>query len=148
MISVHYSDLLQAFEFVSFGSPYSHSAYISRATGEIFWESELMEEDEELPEDIGDPDKYITLPHKNEFDLGKRLVLRFCAGELSDEDYDKVEDIFTRKGAYARYKNLLESRGLLEAWYKYEEAETEAALREWAEEEGLKIVETADEPPA
>ena len=107
-----------------------------------------MEEDEELPEDIGDPDKYITLPHKNEFDLGKRLVLRFCAGELSDEDYDKVEDIFTRKGAYARYKNLLESRGLLEAWYKYEEAETEAALREWAEEEGLKIVETADEPPA
>lgn len=139
LLTLKYSDVEEAFDFVSFGTPYTHNAYISRATGEIFWESEFMDDEEELPEDLGDPDRYIYVPHKSELDLGKRLVLRFVAQELPD-DYGEVEAIFSHEGAYSRYKALLERKGKLEAWYKYEGEEIRAALREWGKEEGIELI--------
>lgn len=138
MLTIKYSDVEEAFDFVSSGTPYTHNAYISRSTGEIFWESELMDEEEQLPEDLGDPDRYVYVPHKNELDLGRRLVMRFVAQELPD-DYGEVADMFSRAGAYSRYKALLGRRGKLEAWYKYEGEETRAALMEWGEEEGIEL---------
>ena len=50
---------------------------------------------------------------KRELDLGKPLVLDF-AREFLPDDYDEVRHIFSRRGAYRRYKNLLERRGALE----------------------------------
>lgn len=143
MPMVKFSELEQAFDFVSFSSPFTHSAYISRKTGEIFWESDLMDEEEELPEELGDPAHYIEVPDKSELDLGKRLVLRFVAAKLPQE-YDNVEKIFRRKGAYSRYKAFLEGKRQLEAWYRYEEDETRAALRQWCAEEGIELVEGED----
>jgi hypothetical protein len=143
MPSVKFSDLQEAFEFVNFGSPYTHNAYISRTTGEIFWESEMMDGEEEPPKDLGEPEHYIEIPHKNELDLGKRLVFRFVSSDL-EEDYDEVEDVFRHKGAYSRYKALLERRGKLEAWYQYEEEATASALREWSESEGIELIEPPD----
>lgn len=143
MPSVKLSELELAFDFVSASAPFAHSAYISRKTGEIFWESDLIDEEEVLPENLGDPDHYIAIPHKNELDLGKRMVLRFVASKLPQE-YENVEDMFRSKGAYSRYKALLESKGQLEAWYRYEEEEAKAALRQWSAEEGIQLVEGED----
>lgn len=71
-----------------------------------------------------------------------------CVFEDLDEEeqvlpelYDEVEDVFRRKGAYSRYKALLAGAGKLEAWYEFEEAETESALKEWAEEEGIEVID-------
>jgi len=112
---VQLNELELAFDFVSSSAPFTHSAYISRTTGEIFWQSDLIDEEEELPDDLGHPEHYIEIPHKSDLDLGKRLVLRFVARRLPKE-YENVEDIFRRKGAYSRYKALLdESKGQLEA---------------------------------
>jgi hypothetical protein len=143
MPSVKLSDLMMAFDFVSSSGPYESSAYISRSTGEIYWVSDLIDVGEDLPEDLEDSNQYIEIPHKNEFDLGKRLVLRFVDRELPSS-YNEVERIFSRKGAYARYKTLLERKGRLEEWYRYEEAETLSALREWSEEEGIDLIEEGD----
>ncbi len=137
------SDLVLAFDFVSSSAPFERSAYICRDSGEIFWESDLIGDGEELPEDLGDPEHYIKIPHKNDLDLGKKLVLRFVSSEFPDS-YDEVERIFRRKGAYSQYKTFLESRGLLEKWYKFEEAETDAALRQWAKDEELELYEERD----
>lgn len=143
MPSVKLSDLMMAFEFVSSAAPFESSAYISRRTGEIYWVSDLIDEEEDLPEDLGDPEQYIEIPHKNELDLGRRLVLGFVRRSLPDS-YDEVEDIFRSKGAYSRYKALLERTGKLEEWYRYEEVETDAALRQWSEEEGIDLIEEGD----
>ena len=58
------------------------------------------------------------IPHKNDLDLGQALVFEFAASHLPDE-YDRVRDIFRRRGAYGRFKDLLDSKGLLETWYRF-----------------------------
>ncbi len=73
---------------------------------------EFGEDEEELPDDIGDGDKYLRIPDKSELDLGKPLVLDFARQFLPD-DFNKVREIFSKRGAYARFKDLLEYRGAL-----------------------------------
>ena len=73
----------------------------------------------ELPDDIEDSEKYVPIPDKRELDLGKPLVLDF-ARQFLPNDIDEVRRIFTRKGAYARFKDLLDRRGALDHWYDFE----------------------------
>jgi hypothetical protein len=75
-------------------------------------------------------------------DLGKNLALRFAAQELPDS-FEQVASIFRRKGAYGRFKQLLEDNGVLENWYKFEAEATEKALRDWCAANDIQIVETS-----
>ena len=95
--------------------------------------------DKELPDDIDD-EKYIAIPDKRELDLGKPLVLDFAREFLSD-DYDEVRHIFSRRGAYRRFKDLLVRRGALDQWEDFSDKAEEAALREWCVENGIEIME-------
>ena len=116
-----------------------HEAYLCLATGKCYCHSEYGDDEEPLPEDIDEARKYIAMPHKNELGLGKALVLRFADTHLP-ESYDKIQEIFSRSGAYARFKDLLESRDMLEKWYEYEEAATEDVLRGWCKRNDIEIV--------
>ena len=87
------------------------------------------------PNDIDD-EKYISILDKTELDLGKPLVLDF-AREFLPVDYDEVRHIFSRRGAYRRYKDLLGRRGALERWYDFSNKAEEAVLREWCAENGI-----------
>lgn len=138
--SVKFADIQDAFDFVSFGDELmEHYAYLSKETGKIYWHSEFDDdEDEPLPDDIDDDEKYIAIPHKNDFNLGKNLVLQFAAEQLP-ESYDKVREIFSRRGAYARFKDLLEYQDMLQQWYDYEQQAGENALREWCNDCDIKI---------
>ena len=66
-------------------------------------------------------------------------MLKFV-GEFLPETFGKVEEIFSRSGAYARFKDLLEHRGMLEQWYEYEVKTCEQALREWCEGNALRLI--------
>ena len=142
MVTVTYEEISSAFEFVASGAPMELSAYISLDTGQIYWASELASLDEELPDDLGTSDRYLVVPHKTELDLGKNLALRFAAEELPDS-YEQVANIFRSKGAYGRFKQLLEDEAVLEKWYKFEEEATEKALREWCAANDIQIVESS-----
>jgi len=131
MMKVSFKEIEEAFDFVSFGSPYEHQAFLDQETGQIYYQSEYNEELDELPEDIDD-DKYIAIPHKNDLDLGRALVLDF-AGEYLPDELSHVQAIFSRKGAYGRYKELLVQKGLLETWYEFESTAEKKALRKWCE---------------
>jgi Uncharacterised protein family (UPF0158) len=134
---ISFADLQEAFLFVNFGDPGENEAYLDRQSGKIYCHSAYGDNDEELPEDIDD-EKYIVIPDKRELDLGKPLVLDFVSQFLPD-DYDAVRRIFSRKGAYGRYKDLLAERGALERWYDFENKAEEAALREWCAENGIEL---------
>ena len=75
---------------------------------------------------------------QRELDLGKPLVLDF-AREFLPDDYDEVRHIFSRRGAYRRYKDLLVRRTALERWYDFSNKSEEAALREWCAENGIEL---------
>jgi len=132
-----FQDIEMAFEFVSFGQRFMNHAYISRKTGETYYVSELGDSDE-LPDDIDDPDIYISIPHKTELNLGKYLVFEFVSKYLP-ENYDQVSDIFRNKGAYSRYKDLLERHGLLNDWHTFEEKAKKKALIDWCKENDIHL---------
>jgi hypothetical protein len=134
---INFNEIEDAFFYVSMEQMYMHSAVLCRETGEIYYTSEMGDSDE-LPDDVDDQDKYISIPHKNELDLGKSLVLDFTSEHMPDE-LEKVYGIFRRKGAYSRFKELLEAKGLLDTWYKYEESHQKEALREWCHENNIDI---------
>lgn len=142
--AVNLSDLHQALDWVSSAGAFENAAYICRDTGEIFWASDPDDFDIELPADIDDQDRYISIPHKNDLGLGRGLVARFVENQCP-EHYEAVRDLFRSRGAYGRFKELMEAEGLLEAWFDYETRETGQALREWLEEHDF---ETATEASA
>ena len=136
-MAVEFKDIVDAFDFVSFGQMYTHQAFLNKETGKIYWHSEFGDNEEELPEDLDD-EKYIEIPHKNELELGKSLVLDFAYEHLPDET-NKIKEIFRKKGAYSKFKSLLERKGVIEKWYEYESRAHEKALRTWCKENGIKI---------
>ena len=138
-----YDDIETAFEYANFGGCEEHSAIIDRETGEIYYSSDSMitGEEEELPEDLYDgDDKYVWLPEKNDLDLGKELVMEFAYQHIPDE-VDHVHAIFHRRGAYSRFKDFLDERGQLQAWYDFENTHTKSALIQWCRDNGLELEE-------
>jgi hypothetical protein len=138
MIAVNYDDLSRAVDFVSAGGMDAH-AYIDLDTGTIHWVGDGVEE--EAPEDVEDNDRFLPIPHKRDLDLGSTLVMDFATREVPHL-HDRIRDIFRRRGAYARFKDLLASNGVLEKWYAFEAEETERALREWCADHGIAVVMT------
>jgi hypothetical protein len=132
-----YSVIEDAFMFVSMSPPDEHYAYLNKETGEIYSVSTLGDSDE-LPVDLDKNEKYISIPHKNELDLGRNLFFNFMSANLPGE-LEQVRGIFRSKGAYARFKNLLESKGQLEVWYEYERKATEEALRYWCKDNNVTL---------
>lgn len=141
-VTARWSEVREAFEFVSAGSPMEIEAYVSLETGRVFLDVDpaVVGEMEPLPEDIDDADKYASIPHKNDLDLGKRLVFRFASRFLPD-DFEDVQEMFARRGAYGRFKDLLEERGLLGEWRAYEDEAADEALRDWCEHQGLGLTD-------
>lgn len=138
-MSIKFSDLEDAFFYVSSASMYINQAILCKETGEIYYRSEYLGDDEdEIPEEIYDREDCIEIPHKNELDLGRNLVFEFIEAHLPD-DLERIQQIFRRKGAYGRYKDLLEERGQLEKWYAFENARQTEALKEWCEENGIEL---------
>lgn len=136
--AVAFTALHDGFLFASCGGVGECTAYVCLATGAIHWHSEFGDNEEPLPEDIEDGEKYIALPHKNELDLGKPLVLDFARERMPDAE-DEIRDMFAHRGAYARFKDFLDRRGMLAQWYGYETRAEEQALRQWCADNGIEV---------
>ena len=116
---VRFNDIQEAFEFVCAGGSGEHQAFLCKQSGKVYCHSELSDDLDILPDDIDDSEKYVPIPDKRELDLGKPLALDFTRQFLPD-DFDEVRQIFSRRGAYARFKDLLDRRGALDQWYDFE----------------------------
>ena len=136
-MAISFDEIENAFFFVSMDQKYMHNAYLCKETGQIFYTSEMGDSDE-LPKDVDDPDKYITIPHKNDLDLGKALVIEFTS-EYLPEALDRVYSIFRSRGAYSRYKDLLDEKGLLDKWHRFEDERQKVALKKWCRENSIEI---------
>lgn len=139
MVAVKWSEFIDAFEFASFGGPYENRAFVNLDTGSLHCISDAIELDEETPEDLETSDRYVALPHKTDLDLGRKLALSFTEQHLPRE-FDRVVGYFHKRGAYSRFKDLLEDRGVLEIWYTFEKHATERALRQWCDEHEIQLI--------
>jgi hypothetical protein len=144
VVTVNSEELSMAFEFVSSGRPMEHSAYISRDTGKIYWVSELVDTEDEFPDDLEESNRYIAIPHKNDLDLGRNLAMRFAESELPNA-FEAVCAAFEHRGAYGRFKDILAAHGLLDRWYTFEAACTREALQSWCEANQIQVVPASTE---
>ena len=142
-IPITLETLESALEWSSSGAPFENEASLSRATGQLFLKSAYGELEEQPPEDIEDEEIYIAVPHKNELDLGQHLAHAFARAHAPSQ-IDAIKACFAQRGAYARFKRLLEQEDLLEHWYAYEAAATKQALKTWASENGFVVEPNTD----
>jgi hypothetical protein len=140
MLSVSFTEIRNAFEFVSSGSTSQHHAYIDKDTGAIYWTSSVLTLEEEVPDDLETSSNYIQVPHKNALKLGQSFALSFIDQELPHE-YNFVASLFRKRGAYRRFKDMLQYSGLLEKWYAFEAQASDDALIAWCQENGMNLTD-------
>jgi len=138
---ITFSEIQDAFLFVSSAQYGMHSAILGKDSGRIYYRSEAGDIDEIDDEEL-DCDTFIEIPHKNDLDLGLNLVFDFVELHLADEMMDEmiyVQRIFHGSGAYGRFKDLLEQKGMLQRWYDFENLREEEALRQWCTENEISL---------
>lgn len=134
-----FRDIELAFDLVSSHMQSMCTALLSREDGKIYYLDDAAGISDDLPDDFELSDTYIEIPHKNDLALGRELVFEFVkkkAPILSNE----VRAIFSRKGAYQRFKSLLSNNGVLDHWFSYEQAETIQALRQWCRDNSIELI--------
>lgn len=139
--AVTLDELIQALDWVSDLSSAENMAFVCRETGRVLMTSEEdfgVEREPELPSDLDDVAKYAIMPSRQELRLGKRLAVRFVQASLPSR-LEETHTMFAARGAYARFKDMLESEQALEAWHAFEAEAVERGLREWAESEALAV---------
>ncbi|MCP5200408.1 MAG: hypothetical protein H6977_10365 [Gammaproteobacteria bacterium] len=130
------SELELAVELVSAASGIDSEAYIRRSDLKVIvW----IEDGESgpLPPNVSDESLFIAVPTKNELEIDRRLAFEFTESHLSDE-YEVVQEFFKKKGAYGRFRDLLERNKKLELWYEYQAKAVQEALRSWCKMHNLK----------
>ncbi|MCK4841044.1 MAG: hypothetical protein KAT04_04075 [Methylococcales bacterium] len=65
--------------------------------------------------------------------MGKYLAIDFAYEKLPDEA-EKIKSFFRKRGAYPKFKSLLENNDLLDQWYEFELQAQDRALRKWCKE--------------
>lgn len=120
-------------------------ARISRRTGAahlLVGDEGLLDVDDidPVPEDVEDDTLYAELPDKRDLDLGQRLAMRFAREALPGRA-DEIERLLHRRGGWRAFRAEVERADQLDAWYRFEDAATKAALRDWAESEGFAVVD-------
>src|SRR5262245_43006099 len=118
---VSWDDVLLAFHFVNGSRFGENQAFLCKTSGRIYCHSDLLDgldelpddleggkqaasdeiaklpDDNKLPADIEDEDKYLAIPDKRELDLGKPLALDF-ASEFLPHDFADVRRMFSKRG--------------------------------------------------
>jgi len=139
MAKINFSELRNALDFVSSAPKYQHKAYICIDSGIIYWVSETIELEEEVPDDLETSESYISVPHKNDLKLGQSLALSFISQEIP-HDYNFVANLFRKRGAYRRFKELLQLEGLFNKWLTFEANASDAALKDWCREKNIEVI--------
>ena len=86
-----YRDIEGAYCDVSMGECGGNMALLDKEAGEIYYRSDFAGYDE-IPEEAYESKHTVEIPHKNDLDLGSRLVFRFVR-DTYPAGYDKVREI-------------------------------------------------------
>jgi hypothetical protein len=134
-------------------------AYVNRKTGETYGLTdeeihlvEAVEEEgeaalEDVPEwqrevlpkvrEVLGSGEWLELPSQFEFHEYK-VMEAFCLG-LEDEDLrERLLEAIRGSGAFRRFKDAVDRRGVADAWYEYRQAMIEAFIAEWLKENGIE----------
>lgn len=137
-MKVKFADINDAFFFSDTGD-YEHESYMNRQTGEFYFISDYIDPEAPLlPDNLENEQKYILIPYKNELDLPHPSDF---VAEKIPKHIDTLNEIFSTKGAYRRFKDWLIRIEKIDDWHDYENQALEKALREWCDENGIILLD-------
>lgn len=136
-MKVKFTDIEAAYITANTGEYGESKSQLDKATGKFYLQTDTCD-DEVIPDEVSGSGTVVSLPNKKSFDLGPQLVFRFIR-ETFPAGYDKISEIFTRRGAYARYKKWLIANNLLDKWLEYSEAAEKTALCKWCADNGIEL---------
>ena len=132
-----FEEILDAFYFVSSAEYGMNHAILCLDDGRIYFRSDDGDLDD-LDEDEFDCNRFLAIPHKNDIDLGARLVLEFVDLQIPD-DLEMIDRMFRSRGAYRRFRDFLSCRGLLQSWHDFEKRRTQETLLKWCRDHEIEL---------
>jgi hypothetical protein len=135
--------------------PEDSTHYLDRETGEIIWVPDegvqLVEDDEPIdshpdwePKELevirkileDSEGRFVALP--SNFDVHEyRIMEDFCHSVKDEALSDLLLRAIKGSGAFRRFKNLIDDRGIAEQWYAFQANALKEIAREWCELNGI-----------
>lgn len=87
-------------------------------------------------------DEYLAFPSEYEIDewsMMDEYTRLFAGGPIRSA----LEDAIQGRGAFRRFKDVIQANGLAEAWYRFRDAAYQALAREWLGQHGVAYIDDA-----
>ena len=82
---------------------------------------------------LENPDDYLSLPEKYDFNE-YRIMEKFISRVIIPKQSEMLSQSIQGKGAFRRFKTMLERLGLLDEWYKYRGQKLREFVESWCKE--------------
>jgi hypothetical protein len=80
---------------------------------------------------------WIPLPSK--FDIHDYQIMEdFCLSQKDPTQRDRLLNAIQGRGAFARFKGIVQQLGLLEKWYEFKKTEYSEIAKQWCEQNGVE----------
>lgn len=118
----------------------SSTCYFNKETNEILWQWDYNKEYSTYKEEDEANDNIINMFdyfYKNDYDIMQDFI-------------DTIEDINLReklyyatrgRGAFSRFRYIIESNDLLDTWYKYKDEKYKTIAKEWCVDNNIEFEE-------
>lgn len=116
--------------------------FLDLQTGEsVFLADELATDldDEGLEDEIDEnPERYLRLPTKLEIDE-YQIIEEFIL-TLEGERASKLEDAIQGRGAFRRFKDMINHMGIAQQWYTFQAEYYKTMAENWCKNHGLEVI--------
>lgn len=139
-MKLKYDEIFEAIQFVSDGEEYNNQAYVEKSNGKIHYHNgyEQLPQDKKLPKNIHS-NLFIEIPTLKDLDLKHTLIFEFAL-EILPDYYDQIREIFSRRGAYRNFRELLIRIDALDKWYDFENKSTREKIKKWCIENDIQCL--------
>ena len=121
----------------------NYTYFLDLETGEsVFLADELITglDNEGLEDEIEEsPERYLRLPTK--FEIHEYHIMEEFIWTLKGEKADKLERAIRGRGAFRRFKDMVDRMGILQRWYDFQSEYYRKLAAQWCQEHGLEYEE-------
>ena len=121
----------------------NYTYFLDLETGEsVFLADELVTglDNEGLEDEIEENlERYLRLPTK--FEIHEYHIMEEFIWTLKVDSADKLEHAIQGRGAFRRFKDMVDRMGISQQWYDFQAEYYRKLAIEWCQEHGLEYIE-------
>lgn len=121
----------------------NYTYFLDLETGEsVFLADELVTglDNEGLEDEIEENlERYLRLPTK--FEIHEYHIMEEFIWTLKGDRADKLEHAIQGRGAFRRFKDMVDRMGISQQWYDFQAEYYRKLAIEWCQEHGLEYIE-------